>query len=86
MLVLLGLTTRRSTVSRGSFECPNEGGLRPYHQERSRRWFTLFFIPVVPLGRGDEWVRCGSCGATYDPDVALRPRSRGSLDGTRGQQ
>ena len=25
-------------------------------------WFTLFFIPVVPLGPASFQVRCGMCG------------------------
>jgi hypothetical protein len=74
MFLLFGLTTRRKTVDQGEFDCPNEGGPRFYQYQSSRRWFTLFFIPLVPLGQGDEWVRCTSCGATYSPDV-LRHRS-----------
>lgn len=31
------------------------------------RWFTVFFLPLVPLGQQGEWVQCQSCGATYDP-------------------
>lgn len=82
MFLLFGLTTRRSMIGQGDFACPNEGGLRPYLHERSRRWFTLFFLPVLPLGQGQEWVRCASCGATYDPDVALSRRSRSPGTGT----
>jgi hypothetical protein len=75
MFLLFGLTTRHKTVDQGEFDCPNEGVARLYYHESSRRWFTLFFIPVVPLGRGEEWVRCSGCGATYGPEV-LRHRSR----------
>lgn len=71
MFLLFGLTTRYTTLEQGQFDCPNEGGVRPYRRERSRRWFTLFFIPLVPLGRGDQWVRCGSCDVTYNPGVLL---------------
>jgi len=27
----------------------------------TKKWFTLFFIPVIPLG-GNLFVRCGVCG------------------------
>ena len=29
----------------------------------SKKWFTLFFIPVIPLG-GNTFVRCNVCGLT----------------------
>jgi hypothetical protein len=75
MFLLFGLVMRRKMVNQGEFDCPNEGAPRLYYHERSRRWFTLFFIPVVPLGRGREWVHCSSCGTMYDLDV-LRDRVR----------
>jgi hypothetical protein len=36
----------------------------------SQRWFTLFFIPVIPLGC-NYVVRCGVCGLTTkaSPDL-----------------
>ena len=27
----------------------------------TKKWFTLFFIPVIPFG-GNFFVRCGVCG------------------------
>lgn len=69
MFFILGMTSRRKTVESGRFTCPNEGQPRPFHHEEARRWFTLFFIPVIPLGRQGEWVQCGGCGATYGPEV-----------------
>lgn len=76
MFVLFGLKTRQKVVDRGTFHCPNEDATRPYHHVRARRWFTLFFIPVLPLDRQGELVRCQSCGATYGPDVVTRHPSR----------
>jgi hypothetical protein len=29
----------------------------------THRWFTLFFIPVIPLG-GNHFTKCGVCGLT----------------------
>ena len=69
MFILFGMRSRTTSVDSGRFHCPNEGGDRPYVRLSARRWFTLFFLPVIPLGRGDEWVRCQSCGAEYDVDA-----------------
>lgn len=72
MFVIAGLRARNTTAGTGVFWCPNEGGDRRYHRMRSRRWFTLFFVPLIPLGQHREWVRCAACGATYDTDVLAR--------------
>jgi hypothetical protein len=37
----------------------------------SRRWFTFFFIPVIPLG-GNQVVRCGVCGLTSKASPELK--------------
>ena len=78
MFFILGLRSRTSTVDRGQFRCPNEGADRPYRHERARRWFTVFFLPLVPLGSQGERVQCQSCGATFGPDVLARHPARTS--------
>ena len=75
MFFILGLKTRLSTIDTGMFRCPNEGGDRAYRHVRARRWFTLFFLPVIPLGTQGEWVRCQGCGTQYGPDVVDRYRA-----------
>lgn len=78
MFFLVGLKTRHSTVDTGRFHCPNEDATRPYRHARARRWFTVFFLPIIPLGRQGEWVRCQGCGATYGVDVLARHPARTS--------
>jgi tetratricopeptide (TPR) repeat protein len=47
-----------------------------------RSWFTLFFLPVFPIGRGRRFTKCGKCGASFGvpPDqfetVAARADAR----------
>lgn len=72
LFFILGMTSRRSTIDSGRFHCPNEGATRQFEHVRAKRWFTLFFIPLLPLGTQGEWVRCGGCGASYGPDVPER--------------
>ena len=69
MFFIAGLTDRVRAVGSGQFLCPNERGARPYQLLRRRRWITLFFIPLIPLGRGQDWVQCHGCGTSYDPRV-----------------
>ena len=72
MFFIVGLKSRTSTVDTGMFRCPNEGGDRPYRHLRARRWITVFFLPLVPLGTQGERVVCGSCGTSYAPTVLDR--------------
>jgi uncharacterized tellurite resistance protein B-like protein len=39
-----------------------------------RRWFTLYFIPVIPLGILGAYVECSGCHNTYDPTMTFRTR------------
>lgn len=78
MLLIMGMNARLKVLTEGFFACPNEGGQRPYRHIAARRWFTLFWIPVIPLGRLGEYVECGSCGARYDVAVLqmqVRPQT-----------
>ena len=69
MFFVAGLKTRQTTADRGRFRCPNEGAQRRYRHVQARRWFTLFFIPLIPVGTQRERVHCEGCGTIYGPDV-----------------
>lgn len=76
MFFIIGTRSREKTLEAGRFHCPNEGADRAFLHQQARRWFTVFFVPLIPLGKQAEWVRCQSCGATYGPDVLARHPSR----------
>jgi uncharacterized tellurite resistance protein B-like protein len=73
MLIIWGFRARMKRLDSGHFHCPNEGGDRDYHRVEARRWFTLFWIPLIPLKVLGEYVECASCGADYDPRVLTLP-------------
>lgn len=73
MLLIWGWKVRLSRSAGGRFFCPNEGGDRDYQHVAARRWFTFFWIPMIPLKRLGEYVECTSCGATYDQGVLSHP-------------
>jgi hypothetical protein len=62
-------------IGTGQFHCPNCGGDREYEHRTARRFFTLFFLPVVPLDKVGEVVRCTTCRTRFDPGVLRRPTS-----------
>src|SRR5262249_21327507 len=54
----------------GEFNCPGCGWTsQPYEHKTVRRFFTLYFIPVIPLDKLAEYVRCMTCGGTYQTSV-----------------
>ncbi|WP_426571628.1 hypothetical protein [Aquihabitans sp. McL0605] len=73
MLLIFGFRVRMKTVGTLVFFCPGCGGDRNGLRQVARRWFTFFFIPIIPLNVVGEVVRCETCSRTYRPDVLERP-------------
>src|SRR5215470_19514294 len=63
-------------VTQGVFHCPECGGDRHYSHKIGRRWFTLFFVPVIPLNVVADVVQCGACNTRYTMNVLNVPTSR----------
>lgn len=80
MLLIWGWRARYKTLAEGTFYCPKEGGDRPYRTKEARRWFTLFFIPLIPLKVLGEFVECQSCQTSYDPVVLTAPTAADIMD------
>ena len=68
MLIIFGRRTMHSVATSGVFDCPRCGSQRQFAHKRVKRWFTLYFIPIIPLGTVGEFVECKSCAATYRAD------------------
>ncbi|MCU1451084.1 MAG: hypothetical protein JWP02_3254 [Acidimicrobiales bacterium] len=68
-MLIFGTRVRASVVAHGMFGCPACRQMEPYAQRRYRRWFTVFFMPLVPLGAGSEAVECQVCQTKYRADV-----------------
>lgn len=68
-MIIWGWRAIKKTIGTGVFYCPREGGDRNYVHKSARRFFTIFFIPLIPLKELGEFVECESCKNTYYPDV-----------------
>jgi zinc-ribbon family len=73
LLLIFGLRVFYRAVGQGVFHCQRCGGDREYRHRAGRRWFTLFFIPVIPLNRVGDHVQCTICGTRYRMDVLSLP-------------
>jgi hypothetical protein len=73
VLIILGLRVFYRTMAQGMFYCRRCGGDREYRHRAGRRWFTVFFLPVIPLNRVGEHVQCTTCRTRYVTDVLSQP-------------
>ncbi|NUR25825.1 MAG: zinc ribbon domain-containing protein, partial [Catenulispora sp.] len=73
MLLIWGWRTVFRMVGSGVFSCPSCGADRNYERRRAQRFFTLFFIPLIPLKVIGEFVRCTYCKNDFRDSVLARP-------------
>jgi uncharacterized membrane protein YebE (DUF533 family) len=67
-LIIFGTRGVTYNAAEGNFHCPSCGP-SPYRHRRVRRFFTLYFIPLIPLDMLGEYVECGGCRDTYRTEV-----------------
>jgi len=68
-MIIFGSRTMPSTRDQGDFHCPRCSTQKPYRLISMNRWFTLYFIPVIPMGSAGEYIECTACAGTYDTQV-----------------
>jgi hypothetical protein len=73
MILIWGWRALHKVLGRGEFACPACSVDSAYTHKQARRWFTLFFIPVLPLKVLGEYVECDRCKRAYDPAVLTSP-------------
>jgi zinc-ribbon family len=72
-MIIWGFRVIMRVLSSGAFFCPKEDGDRPYQLKSQQRFFTIFFIPLIPLKKFDNLVECQSCRTLYKESVLQRP-------------
>lgn len=68
-MIIFGWKGITSTKTRGRFHCPDCDAPQGYAHRRVRRFFTLYFVPLIPLNLLGEYVECEKCRSTYRVDV-----------------
>jgi hypothetical protein len=71
-LIIYGFRGVTSTAAKGQFQCPRCGP-SSYRHQVVKRFFTLYFIPLIPLKKTGEYIECGSCGGTFKLGVLQQP-------------
>ena len=74
VLIIWGVRVFFHTAGQGAFCCPRCGADRRYRRRSGRRFFTLFFVPIIPLSKVGEHVQCATCRTRYHPEALTLPR------------
>lgn len=68
-MIIFGTRGVKSTIKSGDFSCPQCESHNPYRHRKVTKFFTLYFIPIIPLGSLGEYVECKRCKGTFIPRV-----------------
>ena len=68
-MIIFGTRGVTYTAQSEQFYCPTCRGQVPYKHKRVRRFFTLYFIPLIPLDLLGEYIECQQCNNAYKPEV-----------------
>ena len=68
-IIIWGTRGITSTVEDGEFHCPRCDERNEYKLKQVRPFFTLFFLPIFPIGGAQRYVECGQCGTPFEADV-----------------
>jgi hypothetical protein len=68
-MIIWGWRTLTHSGETGEFHCPQCSAKQPYTRQKIRRWFTLYFIPIIPLELVAEQIRCNQCKEAWKLSV-----------------
>lgn len=68
-MIIFGTRGVKSTMKEGKFNCPQCETDRHFKHKKVTRFFTLYFIPLIPLGKVGEFVECQACKGTFIPKI-----------------
>jgi hypothetical protein len=64
MFILFGFRTMVRTLAMATFACRTTNQPAAHRLSKVTRWFTLFLIPIFPVGRRYV-LTCAACGESY---------------------
>jgi hypothetical protein len=71
MFFLFGMRKKATSLGQLDRSCSKCARTTVHVAIEAKKWFTLFFIPVIPLG-SNYAIRCGVCGLTTKGSPELK--------------
>ena len=70
MFFIFGLGPKTKVIETNQFVCPVCRTRSSYELKQQRNYFSLFFIPLIPLSKmKTAFVQCLNCGTTMPSTV-----------------
>lgn len=70
-MIIFGTKTIPTALKKGEFNCPNCQKKRKYTLQRFKKYFHIFFIPLIPIDGLGDGLECGYCLSNYIPGTVL---------------
>jgi len=64
MFFLIGVRTKAKPIAQVERPCTKCARNTVQTAFETKKWLTLFFVPVIPLGGATRFVKCNLCGLT----------------------
>lgn len=84
-MIIYGSRTISSSIGTGTFFCPRCQMQRYFNHIGNRTWFTLYFIPLIPLWRTGAYIDCTGCGGSYAEEAMHLQAPQGPVAGALTQ-
>jgi len=68
-MIIYGTKGKSIHVADGDFFCPRCNSEQDYKHFQVKNYFTLYFIPVFPIGKGEDYLECGGCKQAWSQDI-----------------
>jgi RNA polymerase subunit RPABC4/transcription elongation factor Spt4 len=73
MIFIGGVQPKTRLVEKTPRACPS-CGLAQAYVKRTAHYISLFFIPLIPISKGETFLACEACGAVFDQQgQTIRP-------------
>jgi len=68
-MIIFGTNSKKKQIGQGEFFCPHCQQQRRYTRHSARPHFSLYFIPLIPIGEATEYIQCTTCQTAFDVSV-----------------
>lgn len=73
-MIIYGTRGKEVVEHYGDLDCPVCRKQTPCAHKAIKRYFTLYFIPLFPVGTVSTWVECNQCGGQFKSDAVTATR------------
>lgn len=70
-MIVFGTKNTPSVINTGEFNCPNCQDRRNYTLKKNKKYFHVFFIPLIPMDNLGDSLECQKCSSSYVPGSIL---------------